>query len=423
MKGLNKGMLLQRLYAILVLTGMAFPVLSQDLRHEDAHISFAAEDETLRSVLQSLSGLYELNLSYNSSDKQLETKITYEATDKNVLTVLSEILAMAQYEYTPIGNQLVIHRSERLEALGEDDSRSGDWHRPDTILRIIEIPVVVTDTLVLHDTIREVVYRQQPFTTSVRPLIVSRPAFRSLRVRNNRWSLSLSYAQMLAGYREVGTPPQQAGLEKVRDAEDFSFRNFMLSGAAHYRSGALMFSTALSLNRFSTPFSYSELSTSGGYHLVDTLDSFYTIVDGEEMWVHITDSVYVPRETTELFYERMNGLGVLEIQLNTSYDVFISEHLSLFMHAGLQAGMPVWLRGNAIQDEKGYPIMTLQNDEVSRLFLGYHMGAGARTRASDRLDLVFSASYKRYAHELFRSHPLSRRLHGVALQAGIQYHL
>lgn len=414
----HKGMLPKRFIVMLFLAGMAFPVFAQSQGQGDKIISFHADNETLQSILRDLSGLYDLNLSYNSSDEQINSRVSYQAHNKPLLKVLGEILALADYEFTPIGNQIVIHRSERLEIMGGEKGQQ--W--PDTLLRIIEIPVVVRDTLVLCDTIREVIYRQQPFTTSVRPLIVTRPAFRSLRVRNNHWSFSLSYAQMLAGYREVGDPPQGSGLDQVRDAEDFSFRNFMLSGAVHYRSGALMFNAALAVNRFSTPFSYSELFTSGGYHLVDTLDSFYTIENGEEVWVHITDSVYVPLETTELFYERMNGLGIMELQLNTSYDVFISEHFSLFLHAGIQAGMPVWLRGNAIQDETAYPTVRLQNDEVSRYLFGYHMGAGARTRASDRMDLVFSASYKRYSHELFRSHPLSRRLHGLALQAGIQYH-
>ena len=423
MKAPPKGMLRKRLFAMLVLAGMAFPVFSQSLAHGDQSVSLHADNETLLSILQDLSSLYDLNLSYNSSDEQLNSRVSYQAHHRPLLTVLQEILALVHYEFTPIGNQLVVHRSERFETMTGEGGHASGQQRPDTVLRIIEIPVVVRDTLVLYDTIREVVYRQQPFTTSVRPLIVSRPAFRHLQVRNNQWSFSLSYAQMLAGFREVGPAPQAEGLEKVREAEDFSFRNFILSGAAHYRSGALVLSSALSLNRFSTPFSYSELFTSGGYHLVDTLDSFYTIVDGEEVWVHITDSTYVPLETTELLYERMNGLGILEVQLNAAYDVFISDQLSLFAHGGLQAGMPVWLRGNAIQDEQGYPTVTLDNDEVSRYLFGYHVGAGARTRASSRLDLVFSATYKRYGHELFRSHPLSRRLHGVALQAGIQYHL
>lgn len=419
----HKGMLPKRFFAMLLCVSMAFPVFSQAGLQDEPVMSFRAEGETLLSILQNLSDQHGLNLSYNSSDEKLNSRLTYQAHDKPLLDVLREILALVHYEYTSIGNQLVIHRSERFESLKQDEAVTVGRLSADTILRIVEIPVAIVDTIIIRDTIREVVYRQAAFTPGVRPLIVTRPAFRPAYVRSGRWSLSLAYSQVLAGYGETGALASSEALQDIRAAEGFSFRNFALSGGVHYQAGALMLSSSISLNRYSTPFSYSELFTSGGYHRVDTLDSFYLIVDGEEIWTHITDSTYIPLESSEILYDRMNETGMIEARFTLSYDVFVARNSDFFILGGIQAGIPLWLRGNVVVNKEGYPAVPLTRGEVRKYLFGYHLGAGNRTRLNERLDLVVSVTYKRHTRDLFPSHPLDRRLHGLALQAGIQYHL
>ncbi len=398
-----------------------------DVIRDDKHLiltSFTAENESVRSILSRISAEYDLNITFNASNTDFDQTITYQAADVSPKTILEQVLAMVSYEFTPIGNQLAVHRSERLEAIDPAGTSNMDVgvHFPDTILRIVEVPVVVYDTVVIHQTKTEIVYRSQPYATVVRPLVINRPAHGPLRIRNERFAVSFSYAQLLAGYRATETIPQGDDLQNVSDADGSSFRNFMFNGGLHYRLGAITLSSSLSLSGYSLPFNYKEMFSTGGYHLVDTLDSFYTIVNGQEEWFYVTDSTYVPLETRELLYDRTNNLGMLDVRLGIAYDLFMSTHSSFFILAGVQAGIPMWQRGNTISNENGYPAVPLDRNELNNVVYGFHVGPGVRTKLNDRLDFVFSTIYQRYLSELQASHPLNRQFRGLALQMGVQYH-
>ncbi len=380
-------------------------------------ISFSAKNEPVRNVFKRLSIDHGLNLTYNASNKDFDARINYQAEDKKPETVLSEILALINYEYTSIGNQLVIHRSERFENLQHE----GSLNQIDTILRIIEVPVVITDTVIIVET--KIIQRAQHIPATVRPLIVNRPSYRPYRVRNERFSWSLSYAQMLAGYGYPKAEQPGTDLQEVREADGASFRNYMISGGFHYQIGAMYLSTSLSLNSYSMPFNYKELFTSGGYHKIDTLDSFYTIIDGEPVWVHITDSTYIPLESRELVYDRTNNIGMLGVQFNIAYDVYISKNSNFFLHGGVQTAIPLWQRGNTIKNTEGFPTTPLQSNDLNNFIHGFHFGPGVRTRFSNRLEFVFSASYQHYIKDIHRSYPINRNLRGVAFQVGFQHYI
>lgn len=423
---LNSGIShLTRLVTLLVILTGSANLFAATADEDNTLISFRADNETIRNVLQRLSADHGLNITYNASNDDFDATITYQAEARKAVTVLKEVLALIGYEYTPIGNQLVVHRSERFEALGQNVVLPGDVNvnNVDTILRIVEVPVVIIDTVIIVETRTEIVQRAQPVQATVRPLIVNRPSYRPHRIRNERFSVSLSYAQMLAAYQYQGAGQLHGDLQKVRDADGISFRNYMITGGLHYQIGAMYLSTTASLNSFSIPFSYKELFTSGGYHLVDTLDSFYIIVDGNEEWVHITDSTYIPLESQELFYDRTNNLGMLEMRFNIAYDLYISSNSNFFIHGGMQAGIPLWHRGSTIMNTEGYPAVPLARNELNNVVYGFHFGPGVRTKMNDRFDFVLSATYKRYLTDLFRSYPIERNLRGIALQAGIQYYL
>lgn len=382
-------------------------------------ITFHAVNEPVRQVLKRLADDHGLNLTYNASNKEFDTHINYSADNKKPETVLSDILALINHEHTSIGNQLVIHRSERFEMM-----TSGSAATPnDTIIRIVEVPVVVVDTVILYETRTEIVYRPQAISTPVRPLIINRPSNMPYRLRNERLSVSLSYAQMLAGYNYTGSEQTDINLQEIRDSDGHSFRNFMLSGGLHYQFGAAFISTSFSLNSYALPFNYKELFTIGGYHRVDTLDSFYTVVDGEEIWIHITDSTYIPLESRELSYDRTNYAGMFGMRLNIAYDLYISHNSSFFIHGGVQAAIPLWQRGNTILNTTGFPAIPLSRKDLNDLTYGFHFGPGVRSSFNDRLDFVLTASYQRYVKDIYKTHPLNRNLRGVSFQAGVHYYL
>jgi len=427
----GRGMFtLKPLFMLLMILGSTACIFANssalDVIRDDKHLiltSFTAENESIRSILSRIAADYNLNITFNASNSDFDTTVTYQAADVSPEAILTQVLALVGYEFTPIGNQLAVHRSESFEAVdpaGSDKSGEG-VHFADTILRIVEVPVVVYDTVIIHQTRTELVYRSQPYATVVRPLVINRPAYGPLRIRNERFAVSFSYAQVLAGYRTAEAISQGSGLQTVRDADGSSFRNFMFNGGLHYRFGALTLSSSVALSGYSLPFNYTELFSTGGYHRVDTLDSFYTIVNGQEEWFHVTDSTYIPLETRELLYDRTNNLGMLDLRLGIAYDLFMSAHSNFFIMAGVQAGIPVWQRGNTIVNESGYPAMPLVKSELGSFIYGFHAGPGVRTKLNDRLDFVFSAIYQRYLRELQASHPLNRQLHSIAIQMGAQY--
>ena len=410
---------LTRLVILLVIFASSTSLFAVTAGQDGTLISFRADNESVRSVLQRLSVNHWLNITFNASNEDFDATINYRAEDKRPETILAEILSLIRYEYSSIGNQLVVHRSERFEQL----SQEGLVSHVDTVLQIVEIPVVVYDTIKMYQTKTEIVYRTQPYTTFVRPLVINRPLSQPLRVRHERFSVSLSYAQILAGFRYTDAMPSDEKLLDVRNADGSSFRNYMITGGVHYRIGAMVLSSSISIDGYSLPFNYRELFTSGGYHLVDTLDSFYTIVNGEQVWVHITDSTYVPLESKERLFDRTNKFGMLNARFSFAYDVYMENNYSIFVLAGMQIGFPVWQRGNTIVDLEEYPAIPMVAEELHDFVYGYHAGTGVRARLNNELDLLVSATYQRHLNEMFRSHPLNRRFRGMSLQAGIQYYL
>ncbi len=404
---------------LLMIFNSSMNIFARNAEEDTLLISFRAENEPVRSVLKRLSVDHGLNLTYNASNMDFDARINYQAEDKKPETVLSEILLLINYEHTSIGNQLVIHRSERFERIAQEGSES----QTDTILKIIEVPVMIIDTLILYETKTEIVYRPQAISTPVRPLIINRPSHMPYRIRNERFSVSISYAQMLAGYNHAGAGQTGDEIQEVRNADGYSLRNFLISGGLHYQLGAVFISTSISVNSYSTPFNYKELFTSGGYHQVDTLDSFYTIIDDEKVWIHITDSTYIPLDSRELLYDRTNNLGMFGMRMNISYDLYISNSSRFFVHGGLQAAIPLWQRGNTIINSEGFPAASLERNDLSNLTYGFHFGPGVRTRFNDSIDFVLSASYQSYIKDFHRTYPINRNLRGVSLQVGVQYYL
>ncbi|TVR40562.1 MAG: hypothetical protein EA394_07810 [Bacteroidia bacterium] len=384
-------------------------------------ISFSAENQSVGTILNRLVLELGMNLTFTSSDPDFGRTITYSAVDKPASQILSEILALIGYEYSRVGNQMVVHRSAIYIGSGAQGT-SDHTNPPDTIIKIVEVPVIVTDTIVIRDTIVQVRYLQS-LSTGVRPLIASRSVLSRRQIREENWTFSISYGQMVAGFRNINVPETNPDLDDVRRAESSSVSNMALTAAINYKTGALRMGAGLSLNSHANPFNYAELYTTGGFFRVDTLDAFFTIINGEQIWTYVTDSVYIPLESQEVFIERTNRLGILELQLGFSYDVYVIEDITFFFNGGINMGTPIWLNGLSVIDQEGYPSGSLSRSDLNPWILGYQFGFGVKTRLNNQADLVLGSLYKRYVNELYPDHPIDRRLHGVAIQLGLIYYL
>jgi hypothetical protein len=416
-------------------------------------ISFQAKNESVREVLSRLSEHETLNLTYNATDAAFDELVSYTAKEKATHEILREILLLIDHEYQQMGNHLLIVRSENYNPSKNqlsqnakvpatsvsispgDQLKSGNQvfiSPPDTIIRQVEVPVYLRDTLVVFDTIiqfevqtiRDTVFiekaGQAPRSGNRRSFggSISNGAFRFEADRDNSFALGFYLAPALAGYqyREMLDV-----LPSLR-TEDISARNIAFGLDMLYNKNRWQLSLGASLNSYATRFDYNEVNSTGGFFLIDTLDVFYTIIDQQPLYTYITDSTWIPLNRDELVYDRLNRMGLLNINLGVAYTFYRTSNFDYYLKGSMQMGVPLWLKGNTIIDSNGFPATELDNNQFSNWLLGYSAALGMRYQLGNWIDVYAEPVYKRYLTPTTINHPLKRRLHGFGLQLGMMYY-
>jgi hypothetical protein len=419
------------------------PVAAQNA--DNPIISFHAENENLGAVLTRLASHNIMNLSYNATDPSFERKITYSATSKPIRTILEDILALTGHNSRKVGNHMVIFPSGATAGVAEDviPDKAYDYSKShavpgienrtgDTVIRLVEVPVVIRDTLRIVDvvtktdtvTIRDTVFVERPVhSRRTRSGNLLRDVFRFEPDREDGWALSFSYAQLLAGYSYSDSDDLDDALRQVKDADAASLRNFSLGAAIRRNQGKFSFQAGARLTGFSNRFSYTDISASGGFFEIDTLDVFYTVINGQQVFTYITDSTWIPLDRDALTYDRHNRIGLLELQLGMDYTFYAVEDFAVYVQGAFNAGVPVWLSGSAVQNVEGYPATELDKSIFEKWIYGYQAGIGARYTLTNWTDIYGGLFYKRYLSPSTANHPLERRLHGAGLKIGLLYYL
>jgi hypothetical protein len=406
-------------------------------------ITISASDEKLSSVLSHLSGFDGVNLSFNASDPMLEKRVTFSITNKTIEEILEELLPPAQQGFSQVGNNLVIFpRSDMPDMQTENANNDKDTEKAgvsnasilvaDTVYKYIEVPVTIHDTIRIvemetrTDTIRirDTVFVEKPVTQFRRTQGVSvlRNIFRFEPDREDGWAVSFSYSQLLAGYHYNGNETLSQELEKVKNADSASFRNFSLGTAAQLNQGKFNIAAGVQLTGFSNRFSFSDLTTSGGFYDVDTLDVFYTIIDGLPVYTYITDSLWVPLDRDELRYDRFNRIGLLELQLALGYTFYADENITGYINGAFSAGTPVWLSGSAFSENE-YTEPRELKEVFENWTYAWQAGFGMRYSIGNWSDIYGEVFYKRYLYDFVQDYPLQRRMHGAGLKIGLLYYL
>jgi hypothetical protein len=403
-------------------------------------INFYASNESLRSVLNRLSTAHNINLTYNASDEVFDTPVSINAKNNKVSSVLSGVLSQIDHTYQQVGNHFVIIKlPESAKPISSRENPSAVAKpepvaalRADTLIKYVDVPVFIHDTLLIFDTIvkveretiRDTVFIENPANRSdrVRPFTFNDDVFRFEAERNKGWAVALSYAQMGAGYHLVSEYDPLGPYTKVKDAESYSFRNFALGAELQYNTGNFIFMAGLSVNSFSNRFYYSEISTSGGFTQTDTLDFFYTIIQSDTVWKYVTDTMWIPLNSTELLYDRMNRIGLLEMNASVAWKVYNGDLLSLYLKTAFHTGIPLWLKGNTVPKSEDYQAVKLEKDLFADFILAYQAGIGGNIQLSDWTDIYAEVFYKRYISETVIDHALGRRLHGAGLRIGLLYY-
>ncbi len=411
-----------------------------------AKVSLSAENEKLSSVLTRLSAFPGVNFTYNASDPSFDQRVTYSATDRLVGEIIHDILTITRHEYRPVGNHLVIVPSEAhpfdpqpktisFEHLSNSVPQKTDTAEPPEIIEIANLiqdfPPPVRDTIRIVDVviktdtvmIRDTVFIERPAQVRrTRSGNLIRDVFRFEPDREDGWALSFSYAQLVAGYDYSASGNLDNALQKVKDAEAVSLRNFSMGAALQRNLGKFSLLAGVQFSGFINRFTYADITTNGGFFEIDTLDVFYTVTDGQQVFTYITDSAWVPLDRDALTYDRFNRIGLFEMQLGVGYTFYAMEDVSIYLHGGLSAGVPIWLAGSAIQNMDGYPAEEIDKDMFEKYTFGYQTGLGVRYTLRNWTDIYGELFYRRYLSTTTTNHPLSRRLHGGGVKIGLLYY-
>jgi opacity protein-like surface antigen len=424
------------LLILFMLLGISVLVLAQQSQFE--RINFSVQNETLASVLGRLSENKSVNLTYDASDPALEKRITYAANQKDVISILSEILTQTGREFKSVGNHVVIVRS----AVNPAENNVITQKSIPTAAKTNSgpKPVILTDTIIIRDTLirfdtiirieKEYIYdtvfiREQPEIgkqTGRRRLSLPRNIFRFEPDRQDGWAINAHYGQMGASLLPVSGLNLSPELENVKKSESFSLRNFGLGAAIQYNKGRLSFLTGLSLNVYNNSFNYNELFETGGFYKKDTIDIFYTIIQSDTNFFYVTDSTYLPLESREIFYSRNNRISLLEWRGALHLTLYTLNDFSFYLKGGFSAGMPLWLNGNSIGNDEGYPVLELEKENFSKWLFAWQAGFGVRYQLANFVSLYAEPFYKQYWNEPTPSHPLSRRLQGGGMNIGLIYY-
>jgi hypothetical protein len=441
LKKLNFALML---FFLIFLSALHLPSFTQN--NFGKKISFSANDEKLSSALARLSVYENVNFTYNASDPSFDKTITYSTSNKNIEAILSDILSQTNHEYRLVGNQYVIVLSDKKPQqqttfnAGKQSAKSSSTTSslatnlsvPDTIIKLIEIPITIRDTVRIVDIITKIdtirildtVFIKMPSTPLRNSRLASRlkDVFRFEPDREDGWMFSFSYSQLLAGYSSSNAESQSPALKKVNNAETISARNFALNSAIQLNKGKFKFLAGVQLAGFSNRFSYANITINGGGFALDTLDAFYTIIDDVPVYTYITDSTWIPLDREELYYDQFNQIGLLEMQLGLGYTLYANEDISLFINGAFNLGIPLYLEGSVIKDVEGYPAVELNKELFAKWTYSWQAGFGSAYRLSNWVDLCGELYYKRYTNQIVPNFSIDRNLHGVGLKLGVLYY-
>jgi hypothetical protein len=437
-----------RLTEVFVIFTLLFIVSTGYSQTEPKRVhSVFAEDEPLKSVLGRLSLDEGVNLTYNATDPNLDTRISFSGSNLTLEEILSGLLQKTNHEFRKVGNHMVIFPAiktsenlpqtqstgaapspDQLQEIPDESSYSitDNMLKPDGVLdaridtvRIFET-ITRTDTLIIRDTV--FIDREVPGKRKTQGISNLKDVFRFEPDRQDGLALSFSYAQLFSWYSfEEATIPEE-NHRKMKDSETPSFRNYSLGSSLQMNKGKFSIAAGVFLSGFANRFSYQQTTSKGGFYEPDTLDIFYTLQQNDTIWTYVTDSSYIPVDKQEISYDRSNRMGFIEVRLSGGFTVYADESKAFYLKAGLGLGHPVWAGGSTFQNSAGYPVVERERDMFNQWIMDYQAGAGFKYRTGNWTDLFAEIYYKRNQDDVLNNYPVSSRLNGMAVNVGLLYY-
>ena len=404
----------------------------------ERRISFQANDEMLRSVLDRLASEQNISFSYNPGEKSFDAPLTYKTSNTPLQTVLKEILAHSGHDFRLIGGQIVIYSvSAEIPAMQpqpviEPQPLTVPESTPDTFQTEVLVPVrdtiflrdtiIRVDTLILRDTI--VVEKEVPRAVRPeRPSPLREDMFRFEPDRNNGLSLMPFYKHMIA-FNQIQTAEGNDELLRLtEEAESLSWLNQSIGLDARLSRNSWHITSGLKCTRFTNRFNYEYELFEGGFFRTDTIDSYYTLPQTDTIWHYVTDSTWMPLISREFNYNRVNRLAYFEIPVLIGYNIFTDVNWRFWLNAGINIGILTGKNGVAIQDTGEYPGIDFEDLDFKPVVLSYAFAAGVRYRINEWVDASAELVYRQHLNTIIRDYPLDKRIGAAGLRLGIVYYL
>lgn len=402
----------------------------------DRRVNFQANGEKLSSVLGRLSASENLNFSFNPGEKSFDVVVNYSTRNMPLQTVLSEILTLSGHDFRIIGGQIVIFSTSEVHA----SSRPPEVPQPaifpvqktDTIIEEIIIPIrdtllmrdtiVRVDTIFVHDTIfveKEVPRNIKP----ERPTPLKENMFRFEADRNNGWSIMPFYSHMVAFNSLRSGNDDTELLRLTNEAESNWWFNQSFGAEVRVAQNKWHITSGLNYTRFTNRFNYNYTLTEGGFFQKDTTDIYYTIPQTDTIWHYVTDSTWVPINSLEHTFNRLNSLGYIEVPLYFGYNIYSDANVKVWVNAGINLGFLMHKSGAAIQSNQDYTGVEFNELDFKPLVLSYAFAGGMRYRVNEWVDVDAGIFYRQHLQSVLKSSALEKRLGALGFKFGIVYYL
>lgn len=421
---------------ILTITFGCSPLFAQ--ANTTITVNVGAKGERISTLLNNLQNDYSLNLSYNAGDSAFNKVVSYEAINKPVDEVLSDLVKLSGHQYKIIDNQFVIFPSPNIpviitpailqsksttkepEAISDTIFIDKIVQKTDTLIRIDTL--VRTDTIVKYDTI--VVYRETaPEKAKGKIKSLRTDIFNDDARRNQGWAFGIAYVKLLTDYKinAIGEEEELAGM--IDDSENWSFRGNLLSLNAFYNFQRFKAGAAIDYSNISNRFAFDKVITTGGLFDVDTLDTYYTLSGIDTNWVYIKDSAWIPLDQTAYIYDQINNLSYIDFQLSAAYAIIHNRSIEVILQAGISMNLLLSASGSTLIKDTDYEVVDFDKLEFNKINYSMMFGIGARYKLNDAFDINPEIYYLGQLKDVYESTMVSKKMHGVGFKIGFLYYL
>jgi len=420
---LRSSILLTLIYSTVIFLIIIQPLHAQS----NGNINFSADNEKLSSVLYRLANESEINFSYDSADSIFNTKITYNAVDKQPLIILDELLSNTSHAYKQVGNQIVIYSDRNKSQSSGKESIQNTVNNSNSV---VVIPVnenisvePITDTIIINDTIVKVQIDtvvvtdtvfiekekpKKPPTTKIKDIPVD--YFNPSASREKGWSAAIFIAPIISDF------------SLTRQTDAWNVRNYSFGIDVTKVLNRWNISGGLKFTHFGEKYNHNYIVSDGGYFVTDTIDEYYTVSSSDTTWYYVTDSTYKPIDSHEYSYDINNRIGYLEFVVSASFDYYSNRNLRLYIKGGMQAGTLIYSSGIAIPDANEPASIDFADLNFSTFSYSFLVGTGIKYRINEYFDFNSELYYFKYFNDVVIDYPMDKKIRGVGLKFGLIYY-